>query len=62
MTTWYKLEHQTLTAKTTVVAVPQHENEYWINFRTKNKVVMPDWMLYPCVSSWFLRMSLQRGS
>lgn len=21
----------------------------WTNFRTKNKVVMPDWMLYP----WF---------
>lgn len=35
MTTWYKLEHQTLTAKRTVVAVAQHENEYLDSFQNK---------------------------
>lgn len=34
----------------------------WTHFRTKNKVVMPNWMLYPWFSWWFVRMSLQRGS
>lgn len=62
MTAWYKLEQQTLTAKRTVVAVPQHENEYLEYFRTKNKVVMLNWVLY----LWFFivvcKDSLQRGS